>query len=104
MNGKIIGIKIKRARENKGWGQQELAERTGVRQGTIAQYEGGGKVRPDSEIVNKISKALNVSSDYLLAENEPLPHFCNKVRLWLENPECVSYVEDAYKTYKEVHA
>lgn len=37
----VLGQRIKRARESKGWSQQELARRTGVDRGFLARIERG---------------------------------------------------------------
>ena len=102
-----MGRKIKQAREKQGWTQADLAERTSangatmVVQSTIAQYEGGKKIRPDTEIINKLAKALNVSPDFLLAEDDKLAHIPQYIMTWLENPDCVPYLKKAFNEFKE---
>lgn len=65
-----LGKKIRHYREQKGWGQQELSDRTGgvVSQPTISQIE--RRDSKSSEYVSLLAEALEVSVDQLLEESE----------------------------------
>jgi transcriptional regulator with XRE-family HTH domain len=61
--GKIISD----AREQKGWSQTDLADKSGVSRVMIGKYERGEAV-PSIEAAKKIADALAVSLDYLVGE------------------------------------
>lgn len=60
---------LKDLREQKGLTQAELATTVGVSQGIISQYERGER-KPTNEIHSKLSKALGVSMDELMGDND----------------------------------
>lgn len=51
--------------EEKGMTQRELAEKTGMPEGTISRYCSGKRV-PNAMQILTIAKALNVKTDYLI--------------------------------------
>lgn len=53
---------LKEFREKKGLSQTELANRVGLKQTTISQYENGSR-RPNLSIAKKLSDALEMSLD-----------------------------------------
>lgn len=53
---------IRETREQRGWSQQELAERTGVDRKTISRWEAGTNV-PDPEQAIAAASALGLSSE-----------------------------------------
>ena len=60
-----MGKRIANKRKELGWTQDELAERAGLNSQVVSTAERGTKaLRPENLL--KISKALAVSSDYLL--------------------------------------
>lgn len=61
--GKIIA----RLREDKGWNQTELADKSTVSRVMIGKYERGEAV-PSIDAAKKIADALEVSLDYLVGE------------------------------------
>ena len=63
---KEIGARIATIRKGKGLTQADLAERIGISRLLISDYE-RGKVRIYADIIAKISTALGVSLDTLLA-------------------------------------
>lgn len=63
-----IGERIKNARRLAGMTQKELAAMLGVASSMIGQYEIGAR-KPKLDTVQKIAKALDVSSDYLLGHS-----------------------------------
>lgn len=65
---KTIGEKILILRENLNMKQKELADLAGITEATLSRYE-NNKREPRGEIVTRLAKILNVSTDYLL-DNE----------------------------------
>jgi transcriptional regulator with XRE-family HTH domain len=59
-----LGSRIRELRQRKGWSQQQLAEKVGVRQKQISSYERGANV-PSGEVFIALAQALEVSLDYL---------------------------------------
>jgi transcriptional regulator with XRE-family HTH domain len=58
---------IARLREDKGWNQTELADKSGVSRVMIGKYERDEAV-PSIDAAKKIADALGVSLDYLVGE------------------------------------
>lgn len=56
--------RIKAIRKTLGFTQQELADRLGVKQNTIAQYE-MGRTSPSDAIIFSICREFNVSEEWL---------------------------------------
>lgn len=61
----MIGENIRAARKEAGVSQKELAERLQVHQKDISRWENGAHV-PTVEMLIKICRELNVSSDEIL--------------------------------------
>lgn len=60
-----MGLRISKLRKQMGLTQEELAERAGMTSQTISTAELGKKALRPENIV-KLSRALNISTDYLL--------------------------------------
>ena len=87
----MLSEKIVELRRQKGWSQEELAERMGVSRQSVSKWESASS-QPDLERVVQMSELFGVSTDYLLKreiefetvpEAEPLPV-----------PVVMEYVED----------
>ena len=63
-----IGERLRSAREEKGWSQNELAKRSGVSQPVISQVESGTKLTEKQG--RKIAETLEVGYDWLMTGNE----------------------------------
>jgi transcriptional regulator with XRE-family HTH domain len=63
-----IGHLVKRAREAKGWTQQELANRMGIDAPYISQVERGKINLPEPDRLEAIERALGVSRAEMLRE------------------------------------
>lgn len=63
-----LGSKLKKAREEQGYTQAELAEKAGVSAGLIGQIE-NNKVQPSLQTIEKIAKVLATSPCYFILEN-----------------------------------
>lgn len=61
----MIGKSLKELRKQHSETQTEMAERLGVTQRTIANWEAGDR-NPDLEMLAKISSKYEVTTDYLL--------------------------------------
>lgn len=61
--------KLKAARKKKFRSQEQLCKELGIKRVTYARYE--TTAFPPLPILYKLSKALEVSVDYLLTPNEP---------------------------------
>lgn len=60
-----IGERIKKARLDKGYTQEQLAQMIGVAKSTLTGYEKGNR-EPDAMKINALAKALDVTGDYIL--------------------------------------
>lgn len=63
----ILAEKITQLRKQKGWSQEELANRLQVSRQAVSKWEGGASI-PDLDKVLKISELFQVSTDYLLKD------------------------------------
>ncbi len=63
-NMETLGKRIRELRQKKGWPQQQLAEKVGVRQKQISSYERDINV-PSGELLIALAEAFDVSLDYL---------------------------------------
>ena len=67
--------RLRKAREELGWSQRELARRAGVNDTLVSRYE-NGLSEPSATNVRLIAEALRLSIDYLLGlSDEPRGHF-----------------------------
>ena len=57
--------KLKKAREDTGFTQREVAKETGITQGVLARYE-TGKLEPNIEVLGILIDFYNVSADWIL--------------------------------------
>lgn len=67
-----IGLKIKEAREAKGWTQSILAEEAGVSMSLIGMVE-SGKSNPSLKALDKIAKALGKDPALFMATENTVP-------------------------------
>ncbi|MHB9947020.1 XRE family transcriptional regulator [Clostridium botulinum] len=66
MSISILGLNIKRIREEKGISAYRLAKNAGVGVSTISQIETGKRQSLNSTTIEKIANALNTSTDTLM--------------------------------------
>lgn len=62
--------RLRALRERKGWTQNHLAEVAGIPQPTIWRLEKGLILNPKASLLRRLARALEVSADYLLREEE----------------------------------
>jgi len=61
--------RLARLRKERGWTQVELAERVGITQRLVSDYE-RGRLRLNADIVVRLANALEVATDELLQPKE----------------------------------
>ena len=71
---KTFSEKVKLARTQLGYNQQQLADEIGVSKRSIASYE-TTDVKPRGAVVKKLAQALKVSVDYLLLDEIQDPQY-----------------------------
>lgn len=75
-----IGNRIKEARNNLGYTQEELAELLGITKGAVANYENETS-HPKEPIMYKLIESLKVDANYLFQDCVNLPKEVNDVTL-----------------------
>lgn len=71
------GDRLKLVRDDQGYSQEKLAEMLNIGQLQIWRYE-NGETEPKGEVLARIAKFLNVSTDYLLGlTDDPHGHLQN---------------------------
>lgn len=68
----ILGDKIQQLRKNKGWSQEELAEKCGVSRQSVSKWEGSLSI-PDLGKILLLSQLFDVTTDYLLKDELETP-------------------------------
>lgn len=61
----MLGQRITEIRTASGWTQVDLAKRLGVAKQTVSNWE-NENIQPSIEMLVKLAKLFNVSTDYLL--------------------------------------
>jgi transcriptional regulator with XRE-family HTH domain len=74
-----FGEKLRQLRKERGWSQDELAERVGIHGRHVGKYE-AGKVLPNAETLLAIAAALDVSLDFLLLDAAQSENPAAKIR------------------------
>jgi len=70
----LLGEKIATLRREKNLRQEDLAKLLGVSRQTISNYEKGER-HPDPQMLSRLARFFNVSSDYLLdLTDDPTPN------------------------------
>ncbi|MFD0590928.1 helix-turn-helix domain-containing protein [Paenibacillus sp. GCM10027627] len=67
----VFGEKLKNERKNKGWSQEELAEKLFVSRQSISKWENGQNY-PSIETIIKVSDLFGMTIDELLRSDEEL--------------------------------
>jgi transcriptional regulator with XRE-family HTH domain len=70
LGGESLGRRLARLRKHAGLTQVELAERVGIIQALVSDYE-QGKLRLSAEMAARFAQALNVSLDELVGLKTP---------------------------------
>ncbi len=66
----VLGAKIKKLRKQKSLTLEQLAEKTGSGKSYIWEIENKGVKRPSAEKLAQIAKALDVTTDYLIDNDQ----------------------------------
>lgn len=69
-----IGTKIKRARQNKGYSQKQMAELCEIPYSTYSNYENNNR-EPSSKQLKKITRVLGIDIDELIWDTLTLEEF-----------------------------
>jgi transcriptional regulator with XRE-family HTH domain len=69
-NDAALGQRLARFRKERGFTQVELAEKLGIVQALVSDYE-RGKLRPHPEMLTRFASALQISSDEILGLEQP---------------------------------
>lgn len=64
MNKNLIGSRLRKARERKGWTQTYVCKRLGISNSTLSGYERGYRA-PDPEQMRVFAQLYEVTTDYL---------------------------------------
>ena len=67
----ILGQNIRKYRLEKGWSQKQLSDVIDIDRADISKYENGAKGTMSCSLLRKFAKALDVSMDALMEEEEP---------------------------------
>ena len=70
LDGMTIGQRIRTARQASGYTQAQLAEKIGIAQTLVSDYE-RGKINPAAEMLIRFAKALDTTTDQLLGLGKP---------------------------------
>lgn len=65
-----MGDKIRQARIERGYTQEELGKIIGVQKSAVAKYENGRVTNLKRAVINELAKALNVSPAYLIDDDD----------------------------------
>ena len=83
-----FGMLIKQLRKEKGWSQQQLANKLQVTKAAVSTYERNIRT-PSAEILKTMAVIFNVSANYLLGLKEPsslhTEHLTEEQKQILEN-------------------
>lgn len=77
----MFRIRLKELREESGLSQYKFANKIGVSQSTVGNWESGTR-EPNFDMISKLAEFFNVTTDYLLGNSN------------VRNPEIVSSVDD----------
>ncbi|MDR1117385.1 MAG: helix-turn-helix domain-containing protein [Oscillospiraceae bacterium] len=79
----MIGLRLKKLRQEKEIKQKDLAAVIGVQETAVSRYE-TDKDDPSDKIKTEIAKYFNISLDYLLGViDEPVPYYNHDIFLKL---------------------
>ena len=95
-----IGGKIKNLRGERGWSQEQLAEKVGVRQAAIAQWENNTEPVPDKHII-KIAELFGVMPYDIDEKMIILNHFPKEIIRWLQESDNQDMIDKVKQLYHE---
>jgi len=74
-----FGSRLKSLRQKKGLTQRELAKLIGAKHNSISDWENDGH-KPDMDTIERLMGVFEVSSDYLLARDNPVVYRTNPIQ------------------------
>lgn len=92
-DSKLVGIKIRSLREQKGWTQIELGNMLGLKQGSITNIENGRSSITKLGMINKILKIFDISFDVLFEDILDVFHRETDIDIRIENELSLMSVE-----------
>ena len=100
-----IGEKIKKARLEKGYTQEELGNLIGVQKSAVAKYEKGRVVNIKRSVLAKISQVLEIPPVELVSDIEEKPvETANKLADWYLGLEIKETDEDVKMMLEEFYS
>ncbi|WP_051366684.1 helix-turn-helix domain-containing protein [Hamadaea tsunoensis] len=73
VTARMIGVRIRRLRGERGWTLRHLAERSGVDSSTISRLENGRRQTATASVVDRLAAALGCAPADLLGSADPVP-------------------------------
>ena len=92
-----IGERITKARLRLNMNQKELCEKTGITESTLSRFERGLR-EPRASAIKELSKALEVSFDYLMGVTEVIKKCDIDENNEFEITEVLNFTESAIKS------
>lgn len=96
MNNEAFAMRLKKLREETGYSQKDFAKKLGIPSTTYNNYETGFR-EPDFDVLKELSKALNVSTDYLLGATDNTEPLALKEEHLPYSVEVIDLLEQAHK-------
>lgn len=103
---KFIGERLKMVRNLRGWGQQTLAEKAGVSQSSVNDWE-KGKKQPRAEKVAKLCNALSIKDERYFYDidvkipTEMIPDIPEEIVKFILSLESLPYLEITEKAKRD---
>ncbi len=92
--------RLRKAREDRGLSQSELARLTGLQPSAIAHFEAGRR-KPSFENVRALAVALEVSADFLLGSTQATTAFRDEEKLSRADRAYIQLLIDAINKKKD---
>ena len=96
-----ISEKIIQLRKNKGWSQEDLADRLNISRQSVSKWESGVSL-PETEKIIALSEIFDVSCDYLIKDNTETEDFISIKEKDLEEKKSVLLTENQVEEYFSV--
>lgn len=96
-----LGGRLKAARDDKGYSQEYVAEKTGIPQNTISRLEIDAAKKPKRDHLEKLALLYNISLDSLLTNPYTIDHIPWEIRLMLYDKEALPYIAEAFVKYQQ---
>ena len=101
MKNDILPKRLKLLRDKKGYKQQFVADKIGVRSNTLSGYETGSR-SPDPEMIKKLAELYGVTTDYLLGHSDkPNQTEEEEFQAFINDPELERWYRELPKSEEE---